>query len=74
MKKIFIVDDDDIERTALKEILKAEPDWQVTEASDGQQALDLLCDGLRPTSACSICACPRSAAWNCSSAFAAIRP
>lgn len=48
MKKIFIVDDDDIERTALKEILKAEPDWQVTEAVDGQQALDLLCDGLRP--------------------------
>jgi DNA-binding NarL/FixJ family response regulator len=48
MKKIFIVDDDDIERTALKEILKAEPDWQVTEACDGQQALDLLCDGLRP--------------------------
>ena len=47
MKKIFIVDDD-IERTALKEILKAEPDWQVTEAVDGQQALDLLCDGLRP--------------------------
>ena len=48
MKKIFIVDDDDIERTALKEILKAEPDWQITEAVDGQQALDLLCDGLRP--------------------------
>lgn len=48
MKKIFIVDDDEIERTALKEILKAEPDWHVTEAVDGQQALDLLCDGLRP--------------------------
>lgn len=48
MKKIFIVDDDEIERTALKEILKAEPDWQVIEAVDGQQALDLLCDGLRP--------------------------
>ena len=48
MKKILIVDDDDLERTALKEILKAETDWQVTEASDGQHALDLLCDGLRP--------------------------
>ena len=48
MKKIFIVDDNEIERTALKEILKAEPDWQVTEAIDGQQALDLLCDGFRP--------------------------
>jgi DNA-binding NarL/FixJ family response regulator len=48
MKKILVVDDDDLERTALKEILKAEPDWQVTEAADGQHALDLLCDGLRP--------------------------
>ena len=48
MKKILVVDDDDLERTALKEILKAEPDWQVTEASDGQHALDMLCDGLRP--------------------------
>lgn len=48
MKNIFIVDDDDLERTALKEILKAEPDWQLIEATDGQQALDLLCDGLRP--------------------------
>ena len=48
MKKIFIVDDDELERTALKEILKAEPDWQIVEARDGQEALDLLCDGLRP--------------------------
>jgi len=48
MKNLFLVDDDDLERTALKEILKAEPDWQLLEAKDGQQALDMLCDGLRP--------------------------
>jgi len=48
MKNIFIVDDDDLERTALKEILKVESDWQLIEAKDGQQALDMLCDGLRP--------------------------
>lgn len=48
MKSIFIVDDDELERTALREIIKAEPDWQLIEAKDGQEALDLLCDGLRP--------------------------
>lgn len=49
MKQILIVDDDELERTSLREILKAEPDWQLVEATDGQQALDLLCDGLRPS-------------------------
>jgi|GEM_PF-1088194 len=48
MKQIFVVDDDELERSALKEIFKAEPDWQIIEAGDGQQALDMLCDGLRP--------------------------
>jgi CheY-like chemotaxis protein len=48
MKNILIVDDDELERTALREILSSEPGWQVAEAADGQQALDLLCDGLRP--------------------------
>lgn len=48
MIKILLCDDNAIERTALREILQAEPDWEVIEAPDGQSALDLLCDGLRP--------------------------
>jgi len=47
-KRILITEDQETERTALREILKAEPGWEVTEAKDGQEALDLLCDGLRP--------------------------
>lgn len=48
MKKILVADDDELERAALVEILKAEPDWQVIIANDGQMALNALCDGLRP--------------------------
>lgn len=48
MIKILLADDNGIDRTALREILKAEPDWEIIEATDGQHALDLLCDGLRP--------------------------
>jgi CheY-like chemotaxis protein len=47
-KRILLVDDQDIERTALRTILQAESGWNVTEASDGQVALDLLCSQLRP--------------------------
>ena len=47
-KRILITEDQETERTALREILKAEPGWELTEANDGQAALDLLCDGLRP--------------------------
>ncbi|WP_404420996.1 response regulator [Nibricoccus sp. IMCC34717] len=49
MIQILLADDDAVERTALKEILRAEFDVEVVEAADGQAALDLLCDGLRPT-------------------------
>jgi len=48
MKKILVTDDDDLERAALLDILKAEPDWQVVQAADGQTALNMLCDGLKP--------------------------
>ena len=47
-KRILIIDDDEISRTTLREIFKAEPTWEIVEASNGQDALDLLCDGLHP--------------------------
>ncbi len=47
-KRILIIDDDEVSRTTLREIFKAEPTWEIVEASNGQQALDLLCDGLHP--------------------------
>ncbi len=47
-KRILIIDDDEISRTTLGEIFKAEPTWEIVEASNGQDALDRLCDGLRP--------------------------
>ena len=48
MLPILLVDDNEIERTTLREIMKAEADWEVIESGDGHHALDLLCDGLRP--------------------------
>ena len=47
-KRILIAEDQETERTALREILKTEPTWEITETKDGQEAMDLLCDGLRP--------------------------
>ncbi len=47
-KRILIADDQEAERTALRTILSTEPGWAVTETKDGQEAIDLLCDGLRP--------------------------
>ena len=47
-KRILIAEDQETERTALREILKGERGWDITEAKDGQEAIDLLCDGLRP--------------------------
>lgn len=49
MLRILLADDDQVERTALKEILGAELEIEFIEAADGQAALDLLCDGLRPS-------------------------
>jgi CheY-like chemotaxis protein len=47
-KRILIAEDQETERTALREILKDERGWDITEAKDGQEAIDLLCDGFRP--------------------------
>ncbi|MBI5382992.1 MAG: response regulator [Opitutae bacterium] len=46
--KVLVADDDEIERTALRDILKALPGIELIEVADGQEALDRLCDGLRP--------------------------
>jgi CheY-like chemotaxis protein len=47
-KRLLIVDDSETERAALRQILAAEPTWELTEAQDGQQALDMLVDGFSP--------------------------
>lgn len=47
-KEILVVDDDAIPRIVLSAILMKEPLWEITEASDGQEALDLLRGGLHP--------------------------
>ena len=47
-KRILIAEDQETERTALREILRAEPGWEITETKDGQEAMDLLCDGFQP--------------------------
>jgi two-component system, chemotaxis family, chemotaxis protein CheY len=47
-KKILLVEDQEIERTALRNIIAAEPNWEVSEAADGHIALDMLCAGFRP--------------------------
>ncbi len=47
-KRILLIDDQEIERAALRTILAQEPDWVVTEAGDGEAALDQLCNGPRP--------------------------
>ena len=47
-KTILLIDDDEVERAALRKILEAEPAWRLVEARDGQEGLDMLCDRLRP--------------------------
>jgi CheY-like chemotaxis protein len=47
-KRILIAEDQETECTALREILKAEPGWDITVSRDGQEAMDMLCDGFRP--------------------------
>lgn len=46
--KILLAEDDAISKIALKDILKAEPSWNITETADGQEAWGLLMDGFRP--------------------------
>jgi CheY-like chemotaxis protein len=46
--KLLIVDDDAVSRSALKELIGTPPKWEILEAEDGQQALDLLEQGVHP--------------------------
>ncbi|MFA5263852.1 MAG: response regulator transcription factor [Opitutaceae bacterium] len=46
--KILIADDEEIERTALRDILKNESGVEIVETRDGQETLDILCDGSTP--------------------------
>ena len=39
--KLLLVDDDEMERTALRDVLRAQGAADIAEASDGQQAFDL---------------------------------
>lgn len=47
-KKILLIDDQEIERTALRTIIADEPGWTLTETGDGEAALDQLASGFRP--------------------------
>ncbi len=46
--KLLLVDDDEMERSALRDLLRAQGAAEIIEANDGQKAFDLLCDGLEP--------------------------
>jgi CheY-like chemotaxis protein len=46
--KLLIAEDEEIERKALRDILSQEPGVELVLTPDGQEALDLLCGGLRP--------------------------
>jgi CheY-like chemotaxis protein len=46
--KLLIVDDDNVSRAALRELVGIPTDLEIVEAESGHRALDLLCDGLRP--------------------------
>jgi two-component system, chemotaxis family, chemotaxis protein CheY len=56
--KILIVDDDEVARLALSANLGAAP-VEIIEASDGQEAWEMLTGGLRPAICCSDVAMPR---------------
>ncbi len=45
--KLLIADDDQVSRTALKEIMALSSEWEIFEVDDGQDALDVLCDGFK---------------------------
>ena len=46
--RVFVVEDDLMERTALAGIIKQEPGWEIVEATTGVSALEQLREGLRP--------------------------
>lgn len=47
-KRILVVDDQEIERTALRTIFAQDPTWLVSEATDGGEALEQICTGAHP--------------------------
>ncbi len=47
-RHILLVEDDPVNQAAAIGILEARADWKVTQAEDGQIALDLLTGGYRP--------------------------
>jgi CheY-like chemotaxis protein len=47
-RRILIAEDQETERTALREILCVEPNWELIPTKDGQEAMDRLCEGHRP--------------------------
>jgi two-component system chemotaxis response regulator CheY len=47
-KTLLVAEDDALMRQFITTIAKAERDWEVVEASDGQEAFDRLLAGLRP--------------------------
>lgn len=49
--RILIVDDEEIERTALKDILSTEPGHELVEAADGLEAINCMLEG-RPVDLC----------------------
>jgi CheY-like chemotaxis protein len=57
MKKILLVDDDEIVRTVFAQLVADE--WEVQPAEDGQQAWELLLAGARPALCCSDLIMPR---------------
>lgn len=46
--KLLLVDDDELERSTMTNILRAQGAWEVVEATQGQKAFDLLLEGLNP--------------------------
>jgi CheY-like chemotaxis protein len=57
MKKILLVDDDEIVRTVFTQLVTDE--WEVLPAEDGQQAWEMLLAGARPALCCSDLIMPR---------------
>lgn len=46
--KMLLVDDDPVSRRALRDVFGPPIGWEIIEAGDGEQALDLLNKGLKP--------------------------
>lgn len=49
--KLLLVDDDDTERAVLRDILRAQAPWEITEATNGSEAFELLTNNYEPDAA-----------------------